>query len=207
MKEFNIDKSQIFNQISDVTLSQYCLGNNNELINFIFDNLPVGIVILNRTIDIVYSNKQASFFLNHFKIPEEIPSACKRVFDALDRENLQELFPGEFILTKRFENSPSTWIFKFAIPMNSHQVIVLFIIEDKISNKINVNEIRQQYRLTRREADILRRVLDGLQNTEISKDLEITEQTVKDHLSKIYKKIRVENRFHLMRSLVNPSLR
>ena len=33
--------------------------------------LPTGILILNRKIDIVYSNKQASLFLNRFEIPEE----------------------------------------------------------------------------------------------------------------------------------------
>jgi DNA-binding NarL/FixJ family response regulator len=66
-----------------------------------------------------------------------------------------------------------------------------------------VNEIRQQYKLTRREADIIRRVLDGLKNIEISKDLEIVEQTVKDHLSNIYMKIGVQDRFDLIRSLVS----
>ena len=82
---------------------------------------------------------------------------------------------------------------------------MLFIIEDKISNKLNLNEIRQQYRLTRRETDILRRVLDGLKNIEISRDLEIVEQTVKDHLSNIYMKIGAENRFDLIRSLLSSS--
>jgi DNA-binding NarL/FixJ family response regulator len=67
-----------------------------------------------------------------------------------------------------------------------------------------VNEIRQQYKLTRREADIIRRVLDGLKNLEISKELEIGEQTVKDHLTSIYQKIGVQDRFDLIRSLISP---
>ena len=56
--------------------------------------------------------------------------------------------------------------------------------------------------MTRKETDILRRVLDGLKNTEIAEDVEITEQTVKDHLSNIYVKIGVENRMALMRTLI-----
>ena len=115
------------------------------------------------------------------------------------------MFPGEIIITKKFEGSPSNWLFRFAIPVKSQPIIVVYIIEDKISNKLNVNEIRQQYRLTRREADIIRRLLDGLKNVEISKELEIMEQTVKDHLSNIYQKMGVENRFDLIRSLVSPS--
>jgi DNA-binding NarL/FixJ family response regulator len=56
--------------------------------------------------------------------------------------------------------------------------------------------------LTRKETDILRHVLDELKNTKIAEDIEITVQTVKDHLSKIYKKIGVENRMAMMRILM-----
>jgi DNA-binding CsgD family transcriptional regulator len=205
MKESDANKMAISKKIQDVTLSQYHSGDNNEIINFVFDALPVGVIILNRKIDMVYNNKQASLFLSRYKIPEEISSVSRRIFDALDRDKFQEFFPGEIIVTKKFEGSPSNWLFRFAIPLESQPIIVLFIIEDKISNKLNVNEIRQQYKLTRREADIIRRVLDGLKNIEISKDLEIVEQTVKDHLSNIYMKIGVQDRFDLIRSLISPS--
>jgi DNA-binding CsgD family transcriptional regulator len=204
MKESDANKMPISKKIQDIALSQYHSGNNNEIINFVFDALPVGVVIFNRKIDIVYNNKQASLFLSRYKIPEEIPSVSRRIFDALDRDKFQELFPGEIIVTKKFEGSPSNWLFRFAIPLKSQPIIVLFIIEDKISNKLNVNEIRQQFKLTRREADIIRRVLDGLKNLEISKELEIGEQTVKDHLTSIYQKIGVQDRFDLIRSLISP---
>ncbi len=205
MDKSNSNKIPISNKIRDIALSQYHSENNNAIINFIFDTLPTGILILNRKTEIVYGNKQASLFLSRFEIPEEIPSVSMRIFNALDRDKFQELFPGEIIMIKKFEGSPSNWLFRFAIPANSLPIIVIYIIEDKISNKLNVNEIRQQYRLTRREADIIRRLLDGLKNVEISKEFEIMEQTVKDHLSNIYQKMGVENRFDLIRSLVSPS--
>jgi len=199
------NKVPISNKIQDITLAQYHSVNNNEIINFIFDTLPAGVLILNRKIDIVYSNKQASLFLSRFEIPEEIPSVGRRIFDALDNDKFQELFPGEIIIIKKLVGSQSNWLFSFAISVNSLPIIVLYIVEDKISNRLNVNDIRKQYRLTRREADIIRRLLDGLRNVEISKELEIMEQTVKDHLSNIYHKMGVENRFDLIRSLVSPS--
>ena len=180
---------------------------NNGVVNFVFDTLPVGVVILNRKTDIIYKNRQATLFLGRFEMPEEIPSVAGRIFSALDRGRFQELFPGEITVTKKFENSPSNWIFKFAVSSDQDPFIALCIMEDKVSNKININGIRRQYRLTRRETDILRRVLDGLKNIEISEELEIVEQTVKDHLSNIYMKIGVENRFGLIRSLVSsPSI-
>jgi DNA-binding NarL/FixJ family response regulator len=115
------------------------------------------------------------------------------------------LFPGDIVITKKLEGSPSSWIFRFAVGASCYAGIILYIMENRVSHKLNVNEIRQHYRLTRREADILRRVMDGLKNTEISQELEIVEQTVKDHLSNIYMKIGVGNRFDLIRSLLGSS--
>jgi DNA-binding NarL/FixJ family response regulator len=48
--------------------------------------------------------------------------------------------------------------------------------------------------LTRRELEILTLVTDGLPNADIARRLWITEQTVKFHLSNIYRKLGVSNR-------------
>ena len=48
--------------------------------------------------------------------------------------------------------------------------------------------------LTRRELEILRLVAEGLSNAELARMLWVTEQTVKFHLSNIYRKLKVSNR-------------
>lgn len=48
--------------------------------------------------------------------------------------------------------------------------------------------------LTRRELEILRMARDGVGNKQIARDLWITEQTVKFHLSNVYRKLGVSNR-------------
>jgi DNA-binding NarL/FixJ family response regulator len=48
--------------------------------------------------------------------------------------------------------------------------------------------------LTRRELEILRLVAEGLSNAELARMLWVTEQTVKFHLSNIYRKLNVSNR-------------
>jgi DNA-binding NarL/FixJ family response regulator len=48
--------------------------------------------------------------------------------------------------------------------------------------------------LTKREIEILRAVAHGLSNHEIGEKLWVTEQTVKFHLTNIYRKLDVENR-------------
>jgi len=49
-------------------------------------------------------------------------------------------------------------------------------------------------RLTRRELEVLRLVAEGAPNSRIAAQLWITEQTVKFHLSKVYRKLGVSNR-------------
>ena len=48
--------------------------------------------------------------------------------------------------------------------------------------------------LTRRELEILRLVAEGHSNAQLAKMLWVTEQTVKFHLSNIYRKLDVSNR-------------
>jgi DNA-binding NarL/FixJ family response regulator len=48
--------------------------------------------------------------------------------------------------------------------------------------------------LTRREIEILRMVADGQSNAQVARTLWVTEQTVKFHLSNIYRKLGVANR-------------
>jgi DNA-binding NarL/FixJ family response regulator len=99
----------------------------------------------------------------------------------------------------------SNWTFKIFVSENPQPLVGVFIIEEAVSNKVDLNQIRQNFKLTRREVDVLRRVLDGLKNIEIAEELEISEQTVKDHMSNVYMKIGVENRFSLIRSLISTS--
>ena len=173
----------------------------NEYMDFILDRCPMGLIIFNRK-SIFYSNRKANDFLSRFELPAEITNIKNRIYDAIDKGQLKELFPGEICFSKKFNDSQSNWIFRIYINDKPDPVVYLVIVEEPISNKIDINQIRQQFRLTRRESDVLRRVLDGLRNIEIAEELEISEQTIKDHLSNIYKKIGTENRMALMCKLI-----
>jgi DNA-binding NarL/FixJ family response regulator len=52
----------------------------------------------------------------------------------------------------------------------------------------------RDYGLTRRELEILQLVAEGLTNTQVARRLVVTEQTVKFHLSNIYRKLGAANR-------------
>jgi DNA-binding NarL/FixJ family response regulator len=68
---------------------------------------------------------------------------------------------------------------------------------------------REDVGLTPRELEILRLVASGASNSQIARDLWVTEQTVKFHLSNTYRKLGVENRtqashFAYTRGLLDP---
>jgi DNA-binding NarL/FixJ family response regulator len=59
---------------------------------------------------------------------------------------------------------------------------------------INDDTVARDAGLSEREAEILRAVARGLSNKAISKELWVTEQTVKFHLTNVYRKLDVTNR-------------
>lgn len=66
-----------------------------------------------------------------------------------------------------------------------------------------VQEFCQHYHLTERETEILRLILDGKSNQEISEELYITVGTVKAHIHSIFGKLEISRRSQLMMQFVN----
>ena len=56
------------------------------------------------------------------------------------------------------------------------------------------SDVRLLYDLTPREREILQLVAEGYSNGQVAKQLWVTEQTVKFHLSNVYRKLNVSNR-------------
>lgn len=177
----------------------------SDIGTFVLNTIPAGAIVFGPKMKILYTNKRAENFFRRNRPPEEIAMLCGRIFDAISTDKVKEHFPGEIYLYKKLDGSSSNWVFRFHIHEKPEPYVAIFIIEETLSNKVNMNELRIQYRLTRRETDIVRRVLDGLKNVEIAEDLDISEQTVKDHLSNVYEKLSVKNRFELACALMGPS--
>ena len=61
-------------------------------------------------------------------------------------------------------------------------------------------------RLTAREAEIVRCVANGMRNSEVARQLEITESTVKTHLNNIFQKLDIRDRHGLMHYAIRTGL-
>ncbi len=169
-----------------------------EIKDFVLEGMPVGAIVYNRRMDVIFVNRRAELFLRRHKAPDELKVISERIFSALESRRFEELFPGEIVLHKKFEESPSNWMFMFRVRKEPVPCISIFISEMSTSSALDLNAVRRQYRLTRRETDVVRRVVDGLKNLEIAEELNISEQTVKDHLSNVYMKMDVQNRLGLV---------
>jgi DNA-binding NarL/FixJ family response regulator len=76
----------------------------------------------------------------------------------------------------------------------SHSVYLAGRREVVVAPATNGSALDEQHDLTRRELEILRIVAEGHSNAELARMLWVTEQTVKFHLSNIYRKLDVANR-------------
>lgn len=65
-------------------------------------------------------------------------------------------------------------------------------------NNLNLNNNKNSNGLSEQEKKITKLVCEGLSNKEIAVNLSISEQTVKSHLNRIFKKLNVNNRAQLV---------
>lgn len=172
----------------------------DSLYEFVLSIAPIGIIVYDRTMNIIMTNHKADTFVQRYGVPEEVKAVCRRILETPDYSRFKEDFPGEVSLSRTMEGSQSRWTFMLETDTEGGRVCV-FIIEDSLSSRLDINRIRSRYRLTRRETDVLRRILDGLKNSEIASELVIGEQTVKDYLSSVYSKTGTANRVNLMKTL------
>jgi DNA-binding CsgD family transcriptional regulator len=77
--------------------------------------------------------------------------------------------------------------------------LALVPVEDPIPGRRRRRRRRGPGGLTRRELEILRHVATGATNREVAAKLWVTDQTVKFHLSNVYRKLGVSNRFEASR--------
>jgi DNA-binding CsgD family transcriptional regulator len=179
--------------------------NDHRIIEFLMARTLEGAAVFDEKMSLVYCNRSAELFFDRLSFPDEVDDICKRMFGAFMTGKFKEQFPGEVNIYKKLENSPGKWTFRLHL-YESGPLICVFIHEEALSEKINLNETRRQFRLTRRETDVIRRVINGLSNDDIAKEFEISEQTIKDHLSNAYHKFGVRNRVELVSFLFNAQL-
>ena len=65
-------------------------------------------------------------------------------------------------------------------------------------NKENLEKLFQKYKITQREQEIIKMILDGASNKNIEDKLFISSSTVRNHIYNIYQKLGIQNRIELI---------
>ena len=112
------------------------------------------------------------------------------------------------------KSSPQTKIIIMNDPKETVQDFVNVIFADKYTNykdllqiikgevqvekRISSTEPENDYKLTNREMNIIKEIAHGHSNKDIAAKLSITERTVKAHLTNIFTKLGLKNRYQLI---------
>lgn len=108
------------------------------------------------------------------------------LFRSTEKENFsQDDIELIGLLTTHLENS---LYHRFIVALDSHK-------------KITVSQAVKKYYLTERQKVILQQLLDGRENEQICEKLGITNNTLKKHISNIYKKLNINSRIQLFKMI------
>lgn len=180
------------------------MSQHDEILPLILERFPECIVVYDDRLQWVYRNSRARKFLEDHELPEEIPSIARRIFAAIARNEVAARFPGHVGFPRRIGDS--TWLFRVVFSEAPRPLVCVLFSNETASCRFDLNAARTRYSLTRREVDVLRRLLDGLRNLAIAEELGIAEQTVKEYVGNIYRKIGVGDRFSLLRHFMEAAV-
>jgi DNA-binding CsgD family transcriptional regulator len=82
--------------------------------------------------------------------------------------------------------------------------ILILIEEIGRRRERSAEHAKDYYKLTAREQAVIYRLLEGMTNKEIAKELGIAEQTTKDHIENIMKKMKVSTRTGILAKIFCP---
>lgn len=176
------------------------MGESHGVLEFLFATTDERILVYDGQLSIAWRNPRAAAFLSRYELPPEIPALAARIIAAVARGAVGREFPGRIGLSREIDGR--RWSFRVVVRDSDEPLVCVFFRDETVSGRFDLNAVRGAYRLTRREVDLLSHLLDGMGNREIAEDLGISEQTVKEHLGNVYRKVGVKDRYDLLRKLV-----
>ena len=179
--------------------------NGNELISKLEENISVDVILMDIEMPVM-NGIEATEVLN--KEHPQIKVVILTVFD--DEEKI----------FKSIQAGASGYLLKDEKPERILEAIKLIIIggapmSPSIAAKtLNLlrnpgaikPEIKENYKLTQRECDVLKQISKGLNYNKISQNLFISPSTVRKHIENIYKKLQVHNRVQAIQKAIKHKL-
>jgi len=184
----------------------------SELSEIIGRRSTPGILIFDMRKRLLYSNREALEMVPELQkmgkrgkpsIPPEISHLCQELKthrEAEGKDLTVEVRSG--VLDRKLNPPFSVRAFFIGTEEGKEPTHIMVLIE-KITERhaVDVQKVKEQFELSRRESEVLGLLCEGLGNKEISERLFISEYTAKDHVKKIMRKLGVSSRSRIISSL------
>jgi len=162
-----------------------------------------GILLFDMDDRLLYSNQEALDVLgvvdlqgtDRLTVPLGISQICRELKGALGTAKVS--FVSPFLSTGKFYCSFRGVLLDSWIGSSPDKIMIL--IERVITkHEVDIETVRLEFKLTKREAEVVTFLCMGMGNREISEKMFISELTVKDHIKNVMKKMNVGSRNELI---------
>lgn len=188
----------------------------DSLLNIIDDNLTTGIIILDDSLKLVYINKRAREFCRNLfgylsiqnidsSLPPVLLEDCHKIKSDLKNQNNIVMLPEKRV----FQNNQAeryhvtSRLIEEDFSKENQNLFMISIEKFSDAREINGDELKKDYHLTDREAEIALQIFKGLKNAEIARKLFVAEITVKWHIRNLFEKVGVNTRTALINKILS----
>ena len=171
-----------------------------SVLEFIQNEMPLGAIVFDESLRVIYQNSTADKFLKRYGIVRELTAMAGKIFRERGAAEKDSSSRG-ISLSGASKGLPGNLLIRYLYSEEPFPRISFFISTKPCNSHLNVEAVIRRYNLTKKEAEILRQLVRGLKNSDIARELHIQEHTVRHHLKNIYMKCGVRSKLELVRNI------
>ena len=172
-----------------------------EMLEFIQNKMPLGVMVFDEKMRVIYQNSTADKLLKRYGIAPELTAVAGKMFRKRRAANSNTL-SKDISFSGTAKDLPVNLSVRYLYSEEPDPRISVFIHTKSCNSQLNVEEVIRRYNLTKKEAEIFRQLVRGLKNTDIARLLNMPTQTLRDHLRSIYRKCGVKSKLELVRNII-----
>lgn len=155
-----------------------------------------GILIFDLDLRLLFANPEALEMLNlhdgHSVTDRAVPGEIWRICSRLKETGEADTTSPPSLLAVGAGPPCSLRAFLLPTPGEGRIMVLMERVVEK--HQVDIDKARRQFQLSKREAEVVRFLCQGLANRDISETLFISEYTVKDHIKSVMKKMEAGSR-------------
>lgn len=177
----------------------------NTIMEIIKRRALPGVLIFGVDNNLLYANREALEMLPELPSPpRKVISLCER----LVQNGPTSAHDGQDVPGCEFQDPATGALFSLraffiGAPDKGGQPTHIMVLVERIVEKheVDFTRVKSDYGLSKRETEVMRHICGGLTNREIAERMFISEYTVKDHIKKIMKSMKVSSRSEIIAML------